>query len=471
MTACKATAVTTTPRSIELLDNASGLGAPVAGACLAVAYSGGRDSTALLHATSVAAAALPGASVVALHIHHGLSAHADQWLAHAQAQCAAWAAQGLPVSLTWRKLSLTPEEGDSVEAVARDARYKALKAMADEAGADTVLLAHHRRDQAETFLLQALRGAGVAGLSGMPQEAQRHGIRWVRPWLHHPREAIEAYVRQHGLMFVEDDSNVNPRFARNRMRLAVWPALASAFEQAEASLAQAAGRAADARSCLDDWLAQSLVPLYATDSDDVPAGALDAHALLRTPLAHQRELLRHWFTMQTGRFLPASSVARMTQEMPALIDTGRSIQWRCGAFDVGLYRGLLSWRPASLAVAPVLDVVLSITATGVYPVPEWGGTLVVSPVLADGVALSQLGQVTLRSRQGGENFQLGPKRPARSLRKQFQAEAVPEWERAGPLIVACDRLIYVRGLGLDARAWGHSDEPLVTLTWVDDLTI
>ena len=441
-------------------------------ACIAVAYSAGRDSTALLHATAVAALEHPGLRVVALHVHHGLSPQADQWLAHAQAQCEAWASQGLPVGLAWRRLSLDQNPGDSVEALARDGRYQALTEMALEAGADTVLLAHHRRDQAETFLLQALRGAGIAGLSAMPSSADRHGIRWERPWLAHPRRAIEAYVAHHGLAHVEDDSNADPRFARNRVRLTVWPPLASAFEQAEVSLAQSASRAADALACLQDWLAQSLVGLLVPGQTD----AVSATALLALPLPHQRELLRHWFTTQTHRHLPASSVARLTQELPSLVDTGRSIQWRAGAFDVCLYRGALICRPAALSRHSATDeapatVRLSIEGPGRHALPAWGGELVVSVVESGGVALSRLAQIDIRARAGGEDFQLGPNRPSRALRKQFQAQAVPEWERSGPLVFAQDQLVFARGLGMDARVLAESGEPQVALIWVPDLTI
>ncbi|RZL01803.1 MAG: tRNA lysidine(34) synthetase TilS [Rubrivivax sp.] len=439
---------------------------------MAVAYSGGRDSTALLHATAVAARAHPGLQVVALHVHHGLSAQADQWLAHAQSQCEAWAAQGLPVRLAWRRLRLNQKPGDSVEALARDARYQALAEMAGEAGADTVLLAHHRRDQAETFLLQALRGAGISGLSAMPSVAERHGLQWQRPWLAHPRRAIEAYVAHHGLSHVEDDSNTDPRFARNRVRLNVWPALEAAFEQAEVSLVQSASRAADARACLDLWLDQSLAGLLLPEQE----GALNAPALLDWPLPQQRELLRHWFTTRTGRHLPASAVARLSSELPALVGTGRSIQWRAGAFDVCLYRGVLICRPAVLTGGRppdgLLDPVrLNLQRLGRHALPGWGGALLVCAVDSGGVALSRLDQAEVRGREGGEDFQLGPHRPSRALRKQFQSQAVPEWERAGPVVYAGGELIFVRGLGVDARALAAPGEPQVTLIWVPDLTI
>ena len=150
---------------------------------VAVAYSGGRDSTALLHAT-LAAARDGGVEVVALHVHHGLSVHADDWLAHCERQCAAWAAAGQPVEFDSRRVGGSgPARGESVEAWAREARYAALAEISQARGIDLVLLAHHRRDQAETVLLQALRGAGAAGLAAMPRVMRRRGITWARPWL------------------------------------------------------------------------------------------------------------------------------------------------------------------------------------------------------------------------------------------------------------------------------------------------
>ena len=178
---------------------------------VAVAYSGGRDSTALLHAT-LAQARLLGVQVLALHVHHGLSPNADAWLAHGEGQCQRWAKRGHAVAFVAHRLTDRPAPGESVEAWARYARYKALRMMAAEGSASIVLLAHHQRDQAETLLLQALRGAGVAGLSGMPRAVQRDGIEWLRPWLAMPRDAIDAYVRRHRLKFIDDDSNSDTRF-------------------------------------------------------------------------------------------------------------------------------------------------------------------------------------------------------------------------------------------------------------------
>src|SRR5205814_322114 len=142
-------------------------------------------------------------------------------------------------------------------------RYRALRQMAISHGASLVLLAHHRRDQAETFVLQALRSAGVAGLSGMPREIERDGLTWARPWLDVAREQIEAYVRRNRLTHVDDDSNEDTRFARNRLRHAVWPALQQAFAQAESALADAAGWAQQATLCLAELAAMDLANVAA----------------------------------------------------------------------------------------------------------------------------------------------------------------------------------------------------------------
>lgn len=447
---------------------------------VAVAYSGGRDSTALLHACARMAQSLGGIEVVALHVHHGLSMHADAWVAHARAQCAGWAAQGLPVSLRWRRLQLDVAAGGGVEAVARRGRYEALAAMAREAGCDAVLLAHHRRDQAETFLLQALRGAGVAGLAAMPSGIERDGIAWLRPWLDHPRSSIAAYVAAHALSHVEDDSNGDARHARNRLRLAVWPAMSGAFDQAEGALARAAARQADVLACVHDWLADKLPRV-------TRAGALDVAAWRAWPAPMQRELLRAWFREVAGQGLPASWVARLQTEAMGQgarrwpVDLHRDGLALCRG-ELTLYRGLLNWRAMAAAHGPPVGDrggpalphrawPLPITAPGDWPLPDGMGLLTVTLASAEepGLPWSRLQAAELRPRQGGERFQMGPGRPARSLKKQFQTMGVPAWERDGPLLWADGDLLFVPGLGVNAPARAPMSDPeRVVLRWRPD---
>lgn len=423
---------------------------------VAVAYSGGRDSTALLHATLVAAAE-QGAEVHALHVHHGLSAQADAWLAHGARQCARWAKRGLPVHFHAERLALKPARGESVEAVARTARYAALRRLALAAGCDIVLLAHHRRDQAETLLLQALRGAGLAGLAGMPAEVRRDGITWARPWLGLPPEAIAAYVKQHRLSHIDDDSNADRRYARNRLRLDVWPALAAAFPQAEAVLADAATWAADADAALRELALLDLAACRA-------GRALDLAAWQALSAPRGGNALRAWLREATGRLPAASELQRLLSELPA----GRGpARWPLAGGELRRYRGALHFGPAAAEeVAAPRETMLSIRRAGRYPLPGWGGVLVARRVPAGGVALARLATLSLAERSGGEQFRLAAARPARSLKKQFQAAGLPAWQRDGPLLYDADGvLLFVPGLGIDAAACAAAGAPQLALAW------
>lgn len=443
----RATAATPTPPSVD---------APAA--AVAVAYSGGRDSTALLHAT-LRAAAQTGLTVHALHVHHGLSRHADNWLTHCEDQCRAWAKAGLPVRFHAVRLALQPAAGESVEAVARTARYEALRRLALQCGADAVLLAHHRRDQAETLLLQALRGAGVAGLAAMPGSIERDGLTWARPWLEQPRAAIEAYVLAHGLRFIEDDSNADPRFARNRLRLAVWPALSEAFPEAEATLADVAAWAQQASACAADLAALDL------------AGCTDGAVLRlgpwqRLPSYRACNALRAWLRRVSARSPSAAEVERLMRELPA---TGAPARWLLQAGGLRRYRGRLCFEPEVAASGESRrESSVSLNRAGRYPLPGWGGVLVAQSAHEGGVAMSRLARLELAPRSGGERFQSAPGRPARSLKKQFQAAALPAWARDGPLLLDAGQLIFVSGLGVDARALAAPGEPQLALRWESD---
>lgn len=423
--------------------------------CVAVAWSGGRDSTALLHATLKAAAPL-GLRVAALHVHHGLSEHADDWVRFCEQQARRWRGRGLPVVLQVERLGGAPASGESLEAWARAQRYAALGRMAVEQGAGVVLLAQHRRDQAETLLLQALRGAGVAGLAGMPGRLERDGLVWIRPWLGQSDAALAAYVRRHRLHHIEDDSNADPRHARNRLRLQVWPALTAAFPAAEAALADSAGWAAEAARCLDELARLDLAG--ARDGDGLACAALAALSDARRSNA-----LRHWLHEQTGARPPASLVARLAVEL-APRTTAR---WPLPRGELRAYRGRLVVHRAATPDHPACqrETRLCVSAAGCYPLPGWGATLTVRAAEQGGVPLAWLDRLELRERAGAERFQAGPGRPPRSLRKQYQAAGVPAWQRDGPLIYRGEQLLFVPGLGLDARALAAPGQPRALLSW------
>ena len=423
---------------------------------VAVAYSGGRDSTALLHATLAAAAPL-GIEVMALHVHHGLSPNADAWLAHCEAQCRRWSRAGRSVGFVAHLLTDRPAPGESVEAWARQARYRALRALALAQGASLVLLAHHRRDQAETVLLQALRGAGLAGLSGMPRSVQRDGITWQRPWLDQPRAAIDAYARRHRLQHIDDDSNADPRFARNRLRLQVWPALVGAFEHADAALATTAGWAQQANAALAELAALDLAHVAAPDG-------LQVRAWVELSAARRSNALRAWIKAQQGAGAPASLIERLCDELPKL----RSARWPSGGAELRLHRGVLRCdvNPTSTPARAWRETQLGVRRAGSYALPGWSGSLQVERVRDGGVPLAWLAHLELRPRAGAEQFQAGMGRPPRSLKKQYQDAGVPQWERIGPLVYSGGQLVFVPGLGVDARVIGLPGQALVNLRWL-----
>ncbi|KQW42361.1 MULTISPECIES: tRNA lysidine(34) synthetase TilS [unclassified Roseateles] len=409
---------------------------------VAVAFSGGLDSTALLHATARAA---EGIRVVALHVHHGLQPQADAWALHCKR-----VASELGVAFECTRLSGAPGPGDSIEAWARAGRHAALHDMAAAAGADLLLLAHHRRDQAETFLLQAMRGAGTAGLASMPRVQWRDGICWARPWLDLPREAIVAYAERHGLRWIDDPSNLETRFARNRLRQALWPA----FPAAEAGLAQAAR-----------WAQQADALAAEVASDDLAASStperLDLVALSELSPARWSNALRAWLSRHTAA--PASLVERLRTEWRP----GATLSWPAAGGELHAYRDGLFWvaaAPHQTSEAANIDL----SRPGRYPQPAWQGSWLVE-ANRPGIAVARLEQLSQRSRDGGEQFQRAPASIPRSLKKASQEAGLPPWRRSGPLLFdQAGRLVAIAGLGMDARAFASQDEPQLALRWAED---
>ncbi len=410
---------------------------------VAVAVSGGRDSMALLHCTARAAKPL-GIHVLALHVHHGLQADADAWAELVERTCRRWS-----VGFAMQRLVGKPARGDSVEAWARIGRYRALAEMAQTARAELVLLAHHQRDQAETFLLQALRGGGPAGLAAMPAQVERDGLSWCRPWLAQPEAVVAAYARRHRLRFAEDPSNTDPRFARSRLRQAVMPGLRDAFPEAEAALAAAAARSAQAQAVLADVALADLTSLC-----DGPVLRLTPWGSLSGP--RRRNALQAWLRQHVGRGVPHSLVDRLMKELPA----PGAAQWQVESVTLRRHRARLL---ASLREDP-----LTAGAAGPGPPDAPGFAPYYLRVVEEGgIATALLAGAEWRARAGGERFQRAPGTPPRSLKKQFQAAGIARWQRDAPLLFSADgRLLFVPGLGIDARAVALPGEPQQAVAWL-----
>ncbi len=256
-----------------------------------IAFSGGLDSTVLLHLLASLANTQTLPPLRAVHVHHGLQAAADAWPAHCQAVC-----DSLGVPLRLMRVQVRP--GASLERAARDARYQAfMQAM----GAGEVLFTgQHRDDQAETLLFRLLRGAGVRGLAAMPEHRPLAQGHLVRPLLAFSRSELEAYAQQHQLHWIEDPSNVDPRFSRNYLRHRVLPSLTERWPQAITQLARTAEHMAEAQGLLDELAQMDLQRAGQPSAFPwLPLPSLALEPLRQLSDARQRNVLRYWLTPLT----------------------------------------------------------------------------------------------------------------------------------------------------------------------------
>lgn len=274
---------------------------------VAVAFSAGADSTALL---LVAHRRWPG-RVVALHVHHGLQAAADQFESHAKAFCAQ---HGVPLESERVQASHAP--GESPEDAARQARYVALARMARQAGATVVLLGHHADDQAETVLLALSRGAGLPGLAAMAERFDRHGMAFGRPLLGLPSAALREWLQAAGHAFVDDPTNTDQRFTRNRIRAVLTPAWDACFPGFRPMLARSATHAAQAQRLLDEL---ALVDLAHTGTPPCIA------ALQSLSRDRQANALRHWLRGQSSGAASTAQMAELLDQIVACTTRGHRI--------------------------------------------------------------------------------------------------------------------------------------------------
>lgn len=303
---------------------------------LAVALSGGADSSALLLGC---ARRWPG-RVRAIHVHHGLQPAADGFERHCAALC-----QRLQLPLTLCRVDARPPPGGSPEAAARSARYQAIEqalgAAAQRKSAPaaigSIALAQHADDQAETLLLALLRGAGVAGLAAMPQHWQRAGLDWHRPLLRVAAADVRAWLRAQGQDWVEDPSNGDQRLTRNRIRARLLPALDCAFPAFRDLFARSAAHAAQASELLRDLAQQDLAL----------TGAPPAIApLQRLSRARQGNLLRHWLRSQHQTTPSAAQLAELLDQIAACSTRGHRIHIKAGRGFVQRSGPLLDWYTA-----------------------------------------------------------------------------------------------------------------------------
>ena len=371
----------------------------------AVALSGGVDSVVLLHL-------LKDQGVKAIHVHHGLSANADAWAQFCRKLCKQW-----KVPLIVRRVRVA-KAGEGPEAAARAARYGVLK----KSPFDVVFLAHHLDDQAETVLMNLLRGAGVAGARGMPAEGRFGGKRLLRPLLEVSREDILAYAREQGLHWVEDESNADETLTRNFVRRRLAPLIASRFPAWQASVARAARHFSKQE--------------------------IRAEELLR---AYLRE-----------RGLKSPSEAKLVEMLKQLTSRGARTLVEHEGMRLRVYRGRLSVAPAA-PEAPFAP--LRWQGERRLAIPALGGELRFRRSRGRGIDAKHK-SLLVRLRAGGERLQPDPRRPRRTLKNLFQEAGVPPWQRERlPLLFSGEALVWAPGLGVDAAYQAGAKAPGVLPEW------
>lgn len=441
-------------------------------AAIAVACSGGLDSMVLLRRAHAwcAAHAIP---MFAFHVHHGLSPNADAWLAHCERSAAE-----LGIGFDRRRVTI-PRDGSGTEAAARRLRYAALGEMCRAYGATLLLTAHHLDDQAETVLLQMLRGSGPAGLSGMDGANRAPGllgddrIVMARPLLAHPRAALEAHAAELGLAWVEDESNRDPRHARNALRHEVMPALARHFPGFQARLARGAAHVAAAQRMLDELAAQDLAACREGE-------AIDLHVLSGLGPERIDNVLRHLFAVR-GLAMPSTA---WLEEMVAQLFSAREdaqLKVTHPACHIRRHRGKLYLTPRLPDLAGMRDP----DDIGVLDKPGqsfvWRGEDAIAFPAYGGVlhfARAEQGfdaawlraqPLVIDFRTGGERLKPAPNRPSRSLKQHYQSLGVPSWERERlPTVTRGADLLFAAGIGMDCRHWAKPGEGLVGLRWEAD---
>lgn len=408
---------------------------------VAVAFSGGLDSTVLAHA--LAKARRHFARLRLLHVDHRLQAASVDWARHCEKMARRWR-----VPITVLTASVTKKKGDSPEAAARDARY-ALLERALEPG-EVLVTAQHQDDQAETLLLQLFRGAGVAGLAAMPHKVSFGHGRLVRPLLIHTRADLEQYAKSHELEFIQDPSNLETRFARNFLRHKVMPVIREKWPDIDSTLARSARHMAEAQALLKGIAAQDL--MAAMD------GAGLRVAVLRALTGKRRHNVLRAFIAAAGVEAPSS--AQMMEIAGRLLvaraDAQPEVRWggcvmrrRAGRLELEV----TSQQSAETKLETVLkswrwkeerEFIVNGAGDCLSFVEDSAGTIDLD-LLPDAL--------TLRPRQGGESLRPGARSRTQTLKKLMQAARLSVEERArlpllfagegpkGRLIAAGDRWI------------------------------
>ena len=429
------------------------LDAPPAASRYCVALSGGADSTALLKALVDLREQEPRLGLRAIHINHHLQPHAPVWAEHC-----VLLGKRLAVPCVVLDAPVEAGRGESLEAVAREARYRLLGGNLGPG--EFLLTAHHAEDQLETVLLQLARGAGVAGLAAMARRSACGAGIHLRPLLDFGREHLRAFVVAAGLEWIEDPSNEDRRFDRNFVRREVLPRLLQRWPAYAASAVRSADHLANAQALLDalaqaDWA-------VAAEGDRLRVPTLRALEPERV-----RNLLRFWIRRQRVLLPASATLAQIEQQMLAVrADSNPEVAW--GEHVMRRYRDRL-YLGARLPSQPNQVVSWSWRVQSELPLPAGLGRLRALAAERGASRLTGLPD-TLRVswRAGGEGLRLAANRPRRELRALMQEWDIVPWMRSRiPLLSAGNALIAVGDLWIAAEFRAAADQPGVRIEWLD----
>ncbi len=411
-----------------------------------VAYSGGRDSHVLLHCARQIMSVTTPAELRAVHVHHGLHPHADAWQRHCAAVCA-----DLGVGLHCVQVDAQAGPGQSPEAAARDARYQAIAGLLQSG--DALLTAHHRNDQAETVLLQLLRGAGPRGMAAMPASAPLGSGLHLRPLLKFPRQALSDYAARLGLNWVEDASNADTRFERNFVRQRLVSVVAERWPAWDATLARAAENSAEAA-----YLTDQLGQLDLLQALGESPGEIDLIALRELDSARQRNVIRTWLR-RLGLPTPTRAhLQRLLDEVVmARVDAEPMVHWE-GA-EVRRYRDRLYAMTPLPPHDPKQRMLWDLRA----PLVLDGLNLRMTARRARGRGVRcdacAFNPVQVGFRSGGERLRPLGSAHRRPLKTLFQERGVAPWQRDRiPLLYVGEQLAAVGSLWLDQTLAASTDE-------------
>ena len=410
---------------------------------LTLAFSGGLDSCVLLHLLARANKTLPF-QLSAQHVHHGLSTKADLW-----AETCAITCKQLNVPFTITKVQVS-NQGLGIEAAAREARYHALY-LAD---ADCILLAHHQDDQAETFLLQLARGAGVKGLAGMAAVSGK----LLRPLLDAPRKALLDYAKQHRLIWVEDESNLETKFDRNFMRHEILSLIEKQYPAIRQTISRSAQHMAEANDLLDE--------IAALDVQACSSGKqLNLQSLRQLSSARIHNALRWWLVQNNCHLPSAAQLQQMIQQLfSAKTDAAIKIK-------VSATHNLQRYRECAFLLAKIEKMpAMNLLWQGEQEVhlPD-ESRLIFTQTIGQGFALNRVPNINLRikNREGGERFKPELGRPCRSLKQVLQTHAMPPWQREQlPLIFMDETLVIIPNVGVDSNLQAKEGELGLIVEWL-----